>query len=72
MGSVEVRGEHMASGENIYIHGERAGEDPNKVIPQRFQAGDSPTPYSVSGLETTEKLESVVLLLLLPPSLLVL
>lgn len=48
-------GEHMASGENIYIHGGGAGEDSNKVIPQRFQAGDSQTPYSVSGLDTTEK-----------------
>jgi hypothetical protein len=31
----------MVSGENIYIHSERAGEDPKKVIPLRFQAGNT-------------------------------
>ena len=32
----------MASGENIYIHGDRAG-DPKKVTPEKFQAGDRRT-----------------------------
>lgn len=41
--SVEVRGQHMARGGNIYIHGEGAGEDPQKVIAQKFQAGDEQT-----------------------------
>lgn len=39
----------MASGGNIYIHGERAGEDPKKVIPQRFQAGATQTLYPLLG-----------------------
>ena len=47
----------MASGENIYIHGDRAG-DPKKVIPQRFQAGDRRTDSILClWLDTTENLK---------------
>lgn len=48
----------MASGENIYIHGDRAG-DPKKVIPQKFQAGDRRTDSILClWLDTTENLKS--------------
>ena len=46
----------MASGENIYIHGDRAG-DPKKVIPEKFQAGDRRT-GSILWLDMTENLKS--------------